>query len=163
MGRAVAAHLGSADVTRVIYGTVIGLALVVALESHPPTTAQAIAAIVGTALAVGLAETYSQLVGREAQSRQPIDSTRVRTAGRDAVAVMFGAGFPAIFFVLSAAGLFEIALAFRLSKWTGLGVLCAYGYLAGRVSGSGAGRALLHAAAVGGVGGLLIGLKALLH
>ena len=163
LGRALADHQESDDVSRVLYGTVIGLALVVALESHPPTLGQTIAAITGTALAVGLAEMYSELVGGEARTRHPIRGTHVRTAALDAAAVMFGAGFPALFFILSAAGLFDSELAFTLSKWTGLGLICAYGFVAGRLSGSGVGGAILHAAAVGAIGGMLIGLKALLH
>jgi hypothetical protein len=54
-------------------------------------------------------------------------------------------------------------LAFTLSKWTGLGLICVYGFVAGRLSGSGVGGALLHAAAVGTIGGMLILLKALVH
>ena len=30
------AHLGSKQVTRVVYGSIIGLALIVAIENHPP-------------------------------------------------------------------------------------------------------------------------------
>jgi len=161
--RVVAAHLESHDVTRVIYGTVVGLALVVALESHPPTAGQAIAAIVGTAVAIGLAEVYSELVGGEARTRRPVRATQLRTTALDSLAVMFGAGFPALFFVLSAAGLFDVGVAFTLSKWTGLGLICAYGFVAGRLSGSGLRGAALHAAAVGAIGGVLIGLKALVH
>src|SRR4051795_12805483 len=56
VGRAVRAHVESHDMTRVIYGAVIGLALVVALESHPPTAGRGAAAILATAIAVGLAE-----------------------------------------------------------------------------------------------------------
>src|SRR3954470_17260201 len=98
--RAVAAHLESHDVTRVIYGAVLGLALVVALEAHPPTAGQTVAAIVGTAVAVGLAEMYSELVGGEARTRHPVRGPQLRTAGLEAAAVMFGAGFPALFFIL---------------------------------------------------------------
>ncbi len=149
--------------TRVIYGAVIGLALVVGLESHPPTSGQTIATIAGTAVAVGLAERYSELVGAEARTRRPVRVAQLRAAGLDAAAVMVGAGFPVLFFILSAAGAFGGSLAFTLSKWTGLGLLCAYGFVAGRLSGSGVGGAFLHAAAVGAIGGVLIGLKALLH
>jgi hypothetical protein len=39
VGRAVRTHPGSRQVARVIYGTIIGLALVVALGEHPPATA----------------------------------------------------------------------------------------------------------------------------
>lgn len=161
--RALAAHLESHDVARVIYGTVVGLALVVALESHPPPAGQAIAAIGATAVAMGLGEVYSDLVGAEARTRRHVHLGQVRIAVGDAAAVMFGAGFPAFFFLLAAAGAFDVALAFTLSKWTGLGLLSAYGYVAARLAGSSVRAAVVHAAAVGCVGGAVIGLKALVH
>ena len=161
--RAVEAHLASRDVARVIYGSIIGLALVVALDAHPPTAGQAVGAIVGTAVAVGLAELYSDVVGAEARNRRALDGAQLRASAEDVAAVTLGAGFPAIFFVLAAAGALDLDTAFALAKWSGLGLLCSYGYLAGRLSGSSVGRAALHAAAVGAIGGGLIALKALLH
>jgi hypothetical protein len=161
--RAIEAHLGSRDVARVVYGAIIGLALVVALEQHPPTTAQTIAAIVATALAVGLAEMYSEFLGAEARERRRISRAELRTFAEDAVAVTFGAGFPAVFFILSATGVFELETAYTLAKWTGLGLICGYGFIAARLAGSRTGAALLHASALGAIGGALIALKALLH
>ena len=161
--RVVEAHLGSRDVARVIYGAIIGLALVVALENHPPTIAQTAAAVVATALAVGLAEMYSEFVGTEARERRHLRGGELRALAADSLAVTFGAAFPALFFVLAAIGLFELDTAFTLAKWTGLGLICAYGFVAARLAGSGPGGALLHALALGFVGGALIALKALLH
>lgn len=156
-------HLGSRDVARVIYGSIIGLALVVALEDHPPPPDAMAATVAGAALAVGLAEAYSEIVGAEARTRSPVRGASVRKLVMDAAAVTLGAGFPALFFVLAAAGAIDTDLAFTLSKWTGLGLISIYGFVAARLSGSGPGRALLHAAAVGGIGGALIALKALVH
>jgi hypothetical protein len=161
--RAVAAHLQSHDVSRVIYGSIIGLALVVALEAHPPSAGQAIAAIAGTAIAVGLAEIYSEVIGTEARTRRRVPRRQMRGIALDAGAVIFGAGFPVVFFILAAAGAFDVGLAFTLSKWTGLGLIGAYGYVAGRLAGAGVRDALVHGAAVGAIGGALIALKALLH
>jgi VIT1/CCC1 family predicted Fe2+/Mn2+ transporter len=160
---AVDAHLGSRDVARVIYGSIVGLALVVALEDHPPGAGATAAALLGTALAVGLAEAYSELVGTEARTRRPVDRTQVRELLADSAAVTFGAAFPALFFVLAAAGAIELELAFALAKWTGLGLIGAYGFLAARVSGAGPRRALVHAAILATIGGALIALKALVH
>jgi hypothetical protein len=157
------AHLASRDVARVIYGSIIGLAVVVALQLHPPPTGVAISAIAGTAIAVGLAELYSEIVAAETRTRRPVERAHLREMAGDAVAVVFGAGFSAIFFVLSALGAFDDHAAYVLSKWTGLGLICGYGFIAARLSGSGVVRALFHAAAVGAVGGALIALKALLH
>jgi hypothetical protein len=156
-------HLGSRDVARVIYGAIIGLALVVALEDHPPAPGAVAATVAAAALAMGLAEAYSEVVGTEARTRKPVERASVRALAIDAAAVTFGAGFPAVFFVLAAAGAMDTALAFTLSKWTGVGLISGYGFLAARLSGSRLGVALLHAAAVGGIGAALIGLKALVH
>jgi hypothetical protein len=161
--RSIEAHLGSRDVARVIYGAIIGLALVVALEQHPPTVGQTVGAVVATALAVGLAEMYSEFVGAEARERRHIGRAEVRVLAADAVAVTFGAGFPAVFFVLAAVGVLELDAAFTLAKWTGLALIGGYGFVAARLAGSGAGAAVLHASALGAIGGALIALKALLH
>ena len=161
--RAIEAHLGSPDVARVIYGSIIGLALVVALQAHPPGAGTVASLLVGTAVAVGLAEAYSEIVGAEARTRRRIGRKHMRALFREAGAVVFGAAFPAVFFVLSALGAYEIDTAFQLAKWTGLGLICAYGFLAARLSGYHLLGALVHAALIGAIGGALIALKALLH
>jgi hypothetical protein len=161
--RMIAAHLGSRDVARVIYGAVIGLALVVALEDHPPSEGQTLALLLGTAVAVGLAELYGELMGFETRMRRRPSARQVSVVALDSAAVMLGAGFPALFFLLALAGVIDLTQAFQWSKWTGLALLCGYGFVAGRMSGSGPFGALVHSAAVGAIGGALIGLKALLH
>src|SRR4051812_3881848 len=144
----VESHPGSRDGARVTYGAVVGLAVVVAMQAHPPGAAVAAGTIAGTALAVGLAELYSEIVGAEARTRRPVPRPEIREMGGEAGAVFVGAGFPAVFFVASALGVMDVDLAFTLSRWTGLGLICGYGYLAGRASGSSRGTALVHAAAV---------------
>jgi hypothetical protein len=135
----------------------------VALEAHPPGAAQAAAVVAGAALAVALAEGFAEVVGEEARLRQPIARASVRTAAAHAAFVALGAGAPAVFLVLAAVGAMEVASAFSVAKWTGLGLICAYGYGAARLSGSSVAGAALHAAAVGAIGGAVISLKALLH
>ena len=161
--RALEAHLSSRDVARVIYGAVIALALVVALEQHPPAAWNVAAAILATAIAVGLAELYSEFVGTEARTRRRLDRGQVRALAEDAGAVTLGAAFPAVFFVLAAVDAMRLDLAFSLAKWSGVGLIGGYGYVAARLAGSGRWRALAQALAVAAVGGLLIGVKALLH
>jgi hypothetical protein len=161
--RAVAAHLDSRDVSRIIYGATIGLALVVALQEHPPASGNIVALLVGTAVAVGLAEAYSEFVGTEARARRQLRAEEVHGLLKESAAVMLGVGFPAVFFALAALDAISTERAFSLAKWTGLGLICTYGFLAARLAGSRSSRALLHALAVGAIGGLLIGLKAVLH
>ena len=83
-------HLGSNQVSRVIYGAIIGLALVVALEHDPPRPAVMVGTLVGTGVAVGLAELYSEVVGTEVRTRRRVDSHRLREMVAHVGAVCFG-------------------------------------------------------------------------
>ena len=161
--QAVDAHLGSRQVSRVIYGAIIGLALVVSLEHHPPTAGVMIATLLGTAVAVGLAELYSEIVGTEARTHRRVKRAGVRHMLDDVGAVALGIAFPAVFFILAAAGVLEDEAAFTIAKWSGLALIGFYGFCAGRLSGASVAASLLQAVIVGTIGGVLIGIKALVH
>jgi hypothetical protein len=161
--RAIHAHLGSRDVTRVIYGAIIGLALVVALQHHAAAAGETVAAILGTALAVGLAEMYSEFVGVETRERRHVHRKELPAMAAEAGAVVAGAAFPAAFFVLAAAGVMQLDTAFTLAKWSGFALIFLYGFAAARLAGTELTRSVLYALAVGAIGGVLIAVKALLH
>ena len=163
MRRAIRNHLESDDVSRVIYGAIVGLAVVVALQEHPPAAGVVAATLAGTAIAVALAELYSEFLGTEVRTHARVARAARARIVRKAGAVAFGAGFPAVFFLLAALGLFRTETAFTLAKWTGLGLIVVYGFTAARLSGARLPVALVHALAVGSVGGALILLKALVH
>ena len=156
-------HLGSRQVGRVVYGSIIGMALVVAIESHPPKPSVMAVWLLGTALAVGLAEIYSEVVGAETSTRQPVTRHQLRHMIEDAVAVAFGVAFPAVFFLLSALGVMDVERAFQVAKWTGLGLIGFYGFWAARFSGAATHRALLKGLLVALIGAGLIALKAVVH
>ena len=81
----------------------------------------------------------------------------------DSLAVGFGVAFPAVFFLLAWLSVIDIEGAFRLARWSGLGLIGFYGYWAARFAGAPVRRALVQAAAVAAVGGAVIVLKALVH
>jgi hypothetical protein len=159
----VAEHLGTTQVTRVIYGAIIGLALVVALEHHSPGAGNVAALLVGTAIAVGLAEVYSDVVGSQTRLRRRLRRREMGHLLDDAAAVTFGVAFPAVFFLLATLDAMEEQTAFTLAKWTGLGLIAFYGFCAGKLAGESVIGALLQAVAAALVAGALIALKALLH
>jgi hypothetical protein len=163
MLRVVEDHLGSTQVSRVIYGSIIGLALVVALEHDPPRPGVMVGTLLGTAVAVGLAELYSEVVGTEVRTRQRVARAHVGEIAADVGAVAFGIGFPAVYFLLSAADAMEVETAFSFAKWSGLALIGAYGFSAARLAGAGLTAALAQAAAIALVGAFLIALKALVH
>jgi hypothetical protein len=156
-------HLGSRQVARVVYGSIIGLALVVALGGHPPGPAVMVGWLIGTALAVGLAEIYSEVVGLETSTRHRVTRHEMTAMVEDSAAVAFGIGFPAVFFLFPLAGVGSVDGAVTVAKWTGLGLIGFYGYWAARLAGAPVARALLHAVLVALVGAALIALKAFLH
>ena len=161
--RAIEDHLGTAQVSRVVYGAIIGLALIVALEDHPPRPGVVVGTLLATAVAVGLAELYSDVIGSEARTRRRPDRAGVAHILEQAGAVAFGIAFPAVFFVLSAAGAMEVESAFSVAKWSGLGLIGFYGFCAARLAGGSVRTSILHAVLVGVIGAMLIALKALLH
>ena len=156
-------HLGSRQVSKVVYGSIIGLALVVALESHPPKPGVMAVWLLGTGIAVGLAEIYSEVVGKETSTRRPVTRGDLRHMAEDAAAVGFGVAFPAVFFVLAALSFVDVERAFTIAKWTGLGLIGFYGFWAARFAGATPRRAVFKAALVALVGAGLIALKALVH
>jgi hypothetical protein len=163
MLRVIEEHLESNQVARVIYGAIIGLALVVALEKHPPTAGVMVGTLLGTAVAVGLAELYAEVIGAEVRTHRRVARDHFGEIATDVGAVVLGVGFPAVFFLLAAVGAMEVDTAFTFAKWTGLGLIAFYGFAAAKLAGAKLTTALIQATAVALIGAFLIVLKALIH
>jgi hypothetical protein len=157
------AHLASRQVSRVIYGAIIGLALVTALETHSPGVGSVIATLLGTAVAVALAELYSEVVGFAAIGRKKVSREGLPHLAGDIAAVFFGIAFPVVFFLLAAVGVIDDETAFEVAKWAGLGLIGVYGFVGARLAGNSRLNSLLKATGVALIGAALIGLKALVH
>jgi hypothetical protein len=157
------AHLGTGRVGRVIYGAIIGMALIVVLEAHPPGARSVVAGLVATALAVVLAEIYSDVVATEPPTRRRITREHRREIAADAGAVAFGVVVPAVFFILAALDVIKDQTAFTLAKWSGVGLIGFYGFTAARLAGARWAVAVLQGLAAGAIGGVLIAFKALVH
>jgi len=160
---ALEAHLGSPQVARVVYGAIIGLALLLGLERHPPTAGLVVGSLLATALAVGLAELYSQIVGAETAGRHRVRREQLRHFTIEAVAVGFGVAFPSVFFVLAALHAIELDTAFDLAEWSGVGLIGVYGFAGARLAGQGLLVSTVQGLAVAAIGVILIILKAVIH
>ena len=160
---AVEAHLGSRQVARVVYGAIIGLTLIVAVEAHPPDAAVMVAWLLLTGVTVALAEVYSEVIGVETRERHRVTRHQLARFLREGWAVTLGVAFPAVFFLLAVFDLLEIDTAFWFAKWSGLGLIGFYGFWAARFAGAPVPRALAQAAVVSAVGGIVIAFKALVH
>ena len=156
-------HLGSRAVGRVVYGSILGLTLVVALDDHPPAAPVMAAWLLLSAVTVARAEVYSDVVGVETSQRHRVTRRQLGHMFDQAGAVAVGVGLPAVFFLAATIGWIELDAAFTIAKWSGLGLIGCYGYWAARLAGAPVSRALLQALLVAAVGGLIIVVKALLH
>src|SRR4029079_66650 len=87
---------------------------------HPPKAGVVIASLLGTTVAVCLAELYSETLGTEGRTRRRVAPEHRRAIWADAVAVAFGISFPTIFFLLAAAGAIDLDTALDLAQWVGL-------------------------------------------
>jgi hypothetical protein len=157
------AQLGSRQVGRVVYGSILGLTLVVALEDHPPSAPVMAAWLLLSAVTVALAEVYSDVVGIKTSRRHRVDRRQLAHMVEEAGAVAFGVGLPAVYFLVAMAGSVQLGTAFALAKWSGLGLIGGDGYWAARSAGAPVSRALVQAAVVAAIGGAIIVVKALLH
>jgi hypothetical protein len=163
MREAIAAHLGSRQVSRILYGSIIGLALIVALEAHPPGAGTIALTLLATAVAVALAELYSDIVGTATRTRARIGWRQMSGLLDEAGAVAVGIAFPGVFFVLAAVGAFGIDSAFAVAKWSGLGLISAYGFAAARLTGESLLGSVLRAGIAALIAAFLIIIKALVH
>jgi hypothetical protein len=157
------AHLSSRQVSRIVYGAIVGLTLVVALDDHPPTAGVMMAWLLVSAVAVAVAELYSEVVGAETSERHRVTRRQLSHMLQSSGAVALGVGFPAVFFLFALVHLIDLGTAFAIAKWGGLGLIGFYGYWAARFAGAPVPRALAQAALVSAVGGIVIAFKALVH
>src|SRR5690349_6535562 len=117
MWRVIEEHLASERVSRVTYGAIVGMAVLVVLEHHPSAPGVVAGTLVATGLAVALAEIYSEVVGVHARTHRLVDRTHLGRAAGEGLAVAIGVAFPAVFFLLSAIGLMKLDTAFTVAKW----------------------------------------------
>jgi hypothetical protein len=160
---AIEAHLGTRQVGRVIYGAIIGMALLVVLAEHPPAAASVVALLFATAVAVGLAELYSEIVSTRTRTRRRVGGEQVREILDDVLAVGFGIAFPSVYFILAAVGVMKVDTAFTLAKWSGVGLIGFYGFCAARLGGARVPSALLEGCVAGAIGAALIVFKSVVH
>jgi hypothetical protein len=163
IGRALEEHLGSERVARVTYGAIIGEALIVVLQAHPPSAGVMVGTLLSTAAAVSLAELYSEVIGHQTRTRSHVGRHHVRHLAGEVAAVGFGIAFPCVFFIAAAVGIIDLDAAFHAAKWSGLALIGFYGFCAARLAGDRLGSAILQAVAVMAIGAIVIGFKAVVH
>ena len=150
-------------VARSVYGTILVLALLLALQEHPPEPLRAAILVAGTLLAVLGAETYADLLGMEIDLGRPVTGEERRRKMRELGVVTAAAEGPVAVFLLAALGVIDDDVAFRLAVWLTIGVLFLAGFFARWLAGRSVLSSLFSAGVIGGIGVALAVLKHYAH
>lgn len=145
-----------------IYGTIIVLALIVALDEGGVRVGVAIGTVLGAAFATALAELYSDYIGAVIRDRRRRTREEWRDAAANVAAGFTLASLPVAFFVLAALDAIELQTAYDAAEWSGVAVLGAYATVANRSAGFTMARSLLVGVGFAVLGAALILLKAAL-
>jgi hypothetical protein len=114
--------------SKAIYGAIAVMAVIVAMEAHPPTALFAAAQSFGVTLAVAVAETYAEIIAHTLDIERKVNKEEWREVWRKVSPVLFGAQAPTLVFLLSAGGLFSVETAIAVSKVLVLALLFVYGF-----------------------------------
>jgi hypothetical protein len=110
-----------------IYGSLAVMAVIVAIEDHPPTALRAAAQLFGVTLAIAVAKAYAEIIADTLDRGRRLDAEEWREILRKISPVLFGAQAPTLVFLMSAFGLFSVETAISISKVLVLGLLFVYG------------------------------------
>ena len=116
-----------------------------------------------SALTVALAELYSEVVGAETRERHRVTRPQLVAHARERRRGGPRRRLPGRVLPARLVHVIELDTAFTIATWGGLGLIGFYGYWAARFAGAPVLRALVQAALVAAVGGIVIVFKALVH
>ncbi len=147
---------------KAIYGIIIALAIVITLEAHPPSALEAEATILLGALAVAMAEFYSETLQLRITEQRRVTRKEISGIGQHIGTVLVGSLLPLPIFVLASLGLLSIESAFTIVKWMLVTMLFVYAYVAAQVGGAGLRWSILLATMTGSIGVIVVLAKAAL-
>lgn len=156
-------HTDGHFAARSVYGGILVLAVLLALQAHPPGPYRSALLVAGTILAVLAAEAYADLLGLEIDRGRPASRAERNAKLRELGVVTVAAEGPILIFLLSGVGVIDEGLAFTLAIWLTIGLLFLEGFLARWLAGRSFLDSLRSGCAVGGIAVALAVFKSLAH
>lgn len=148
---------------RAVYGSIIALAVIVALEQADAPAREVIAAVAGSVVAAMLAEGYAEYIAAVIRERRHPSRSEIRDTAADVVAGTLAALVAMVPFILAALGAIELETAYDIAPWLGLGVIGGYALLANRIAGLSRTHSAIVTAVAIAIGLALIAIKTLTH
>lgn len=146
-----------------IYGSVSVLGLLMAMAAHPDAPLTSAAVLFGTVLAISMAKAFADVMSTAIDTGQRIRREALVRSWRHARDTLVAANLPTLFFLVSALGLWSVALAVSLSQLYCTVLLMLVGARVGWRADGSVLSALLGAVFAGGVGLALALMKYVIH
>lgn len=143
-----------------LYGLIIVTATLVAEQSHVTEAGHALGLLLGTALVLLLAHTYSAVMAERAVERNSLGSVGRRLVVEDNLPVLVAIVVPALLFILAGAEVMTLQTAYRASVGFSLVALFGLGLYEGRTASMGWAPSVVSGAAAGAIGLIVVAVEA---
>ena len=135
----------------------------VTMEEHPPSAWRGAVILFGTTLAVAMLDTYTETVAGMLFQGRRLTHAEVHAIWHDVSPVMVGAQVPTLVLLLSALGFFSVERAITIAEVVCVLFLFGYGYRVGQLLHERWFQQLASGLLLVAIGGLIVGIKALVH
>ena len=153
-----------AAAARAVYGLLIVMAVLEAMEVHPPHAGwEGPELLVGTVLAVALAEVYADLIAGMLVHHKRPSRTELGLTGREAAPLLIGAPLPIVALVLSALGWVGIHRAIDAAQVIAYTTLLLFGWRTARQLDTRLPARVMAGLTFAAIGFLLVAIKAAFH
>lgn len=143
-----------------LYGLIIVTATLVAEQSHVTEPANALGLLLGTAVVLLLAHTYSAAMAERTVEGHGLGSVGRRLVVEDNLPVLVAIIVPALLFILAGAGVMTLQTAYRASVGFSLVALFALGLYEGRAASRGWLPSVVSGAGAAAIGVIVVAVEA---
>ncbi|MTI47147.1 hypothetical protein [Sporosalibacterium faouarense] len=150
-------------VSQGLYGTLIVMSLIVALDKQQKTPGQVIVSLLTTVLAFAIAHFYSEMIADRIVSKEKLTIKKLKNLFYEIAPIGIGSHIPTIIFFFALFGFISIEKAFLFAKVAGLGALFLYGFLVGKYSNKSKYNSFFIGAINMLIGAIVVVIKALVH
>ena len=159
-GTRVAVHRRSERLSHALYGLIIVTATLVAEQSHITEPSDALGLLIGTAVVLLLAHTYSAVMAERTVEGGSLGSLGRRMVVEDNLPVLLAVVVPATLFVLAWADVMALSDAYTASIVFSLVALFGLGLYEGRIASLSWVHSVLSGLAAGGIGVIVVLVEA---
>ena len=159
-GTQVAGHRRAERLSHALYGLIIVTATLVAEKGHVTEVSDALGLLLGTALVLLLAHTYSSAMAERAIDGGSLGSVGRRMIVEDNLPVLLAIVMPAVLFVLAGADVMMLDTAYTAAIAFSLVALFGLGLYEGKVASLNWFHSIVSGLAAGGIGVIVVAVEA---